>query len=178
MLERRLVSLLGTTTKHILGGLLHAIRAMVIAGVVCFVLAAAVTEVAATLLTHTVLSGPADLAAAALGVIFGYAAAVTVAIEEIIKSFIEAIELIVEEAEKLEKKAAEEIGEISRKAEEEAFKLGHSAVNDAGALGHGVTGVVGSVIGGVEHDVSRVGTHLPGHHADSNASTTQVASES
>jgi hypothetical protein len=26
--------------------------------------------------------------------------------------------------------------------------------------------VVGGVVGGVEHDVARVGAHLPGHHGE------------
>jgi hypothetical protein len=178
MLERRLVSLLGTTAKHLLGGILHAIRALLIASVVAALIAAVATEVAAYFLTtpHQLLTGPADLAAAALAVIFGYAAGVTVAIEEIIRSFIQAIELIVAEAEKLEQKAAEEIGVLSRKAEEEAARLGHTAANDAGAFGHTVTGVVGGVVGGVEHDVARVGAHLPGHHSEASA-TTQGANE-
>lgn len=177
MLERRLVSLLGTTAKHLLGGVLHAIRALLIASVLAALIAAAATEIAAFYLTHTLFSGPADLAAAALAVVFGYAAGVTVAIEEIIRAFIQAIELIVEEAEKLEKKATEEIGVLSRKAEEEAVKLGRGALNDAGAVGHTVTGAVGSVIGGAEHDVARVGSHLPGHHSEA-TSTTQGTTES
>lgn len=164
MFERRLVSLLGTTAKHVLGGMLHAIRAILVSFVIAAFLAAAATEVAAFFLTNKVLSGPADLAAAALAVIFGYAVAVTVAIEEIIRAFIQAIELIVAEAEKVEQKAVEELGVLTRKAEEEAVKLGRTAVGDAGAVGHVVTGAVGGVIGGVEHDVARVGAHLPGHH--------------
>jgi predicted PurR-regulated permease PerM len=173
MLERRLVSLLGTTAKHLLGGLLHAIRSLLIASVLAALIAAIATEIAAFYLTHQLFSGPADLAAAALAVVFGYAAGVTVAIEEIIRAFIKAIELIVEEAEKVEKKAAEEIGALSRKAEEEAINLGRGALNDAGAVGHTVTGAVGSVIGGVEHDAARVGSHLPGHHSETTTNMTQ-----
>ena len=176
-LERGLISHLGTTAKHRLVGVLHSIRALLIASVLAALISAAATEVAAFYLTHTLFSGPADLAAAALAVVFGYAAGVTVAIEEIIRAFIQAIELIVEEAEKLEKKAAEEIGVLSRKAEEEAVKFGRGALSDAGAVGHTVTGAVGGVIGGVEHDVARVGAHMPGHHGDVNASTTQGTTE-
>jgi predicted PurR-regulated permease PerM len=166
MFERRIVSLLGATAKHVLGGMLHAIRAILVSFVVAALLAAAATEVAAFFLTNKVLSGPADLAAAALAVIFGYAVAVTVAIEEIIRAFIQAIELIVAEAEKVEEKAVEELGVLTRKAEEEAVKLGRTAVGDASSVGHIVTGAVGGVIGGVEHDVERVGAHLPGHHGE------------
>jgi len=151
---------------------------LLIASVLAALIAAAATEIAAFYLTHTLFSGPADLAAAALAVVFGYAAGVTVAIEEIIRAFIQAIELIVEEAEKLEKKATEEIGVLTRKAEEEAVKLGRDALNDAGAVGHTVTGAVGSVLGGVEHDVARVGSHIPGHHPEANAIKTQGTTES
>jgi len=168
MLERRLVSLLGTTAKHLLGGMLHAIRAMLIAFLIAGILAAVATEVIAAYLipTHQLLTGPADLAAAAIAVVFGYAAGITVAIEEIIRAFIKAIELIVEEAEKVEKKAAEELGALGREAAGEALKFGRGALNDAGAVGHAVGGAVGGVVGGVEHDVARVGSHLPGHHND------------
>ena len=173
MLERRLVSLLGTTAKHLLGGMLHAIRAMLIASVVAALIGAVGTEIAAYYLTHTVLSGPADLAAAALAVIFGYAAGVTVAIEEIIRAFIQAIELIVEEAEKVEKKAVEELGVLGREAAGEAVKFGRTALGDAGAVGHAVTGAVGGVVGGVEHDVASVGSHLPGHHSEATTAPNQ-----
>ncbi len=193
-MESRLVALLGSGVKHILHALLRAMRAVVFTWAIVFVVVAVATEVIGSVLTHTLptdsAAGPMHLAAAALGIAFGYAAAVTVFVGELIHAFIKAIELIVQEAERLEKKAAEEIGILGRKAEEEALKLGRTAVTDAGALGRAVvtdagavgrvvggavTGVVGgaehavgSVIGGAEHAVGGVehsiASHLPGHH--------------
>lgn len=193
-MESRLVALLGSGVKHILHGLMSALRAVVFTWVIVFLVVAVATEVVGSFLTHTLpnspTAGPMHLAAAALGIAFGYAAAVTVFVGELIRAFIKAVELIVQEAERLEKKAAEEIGILGRKAEEEALKLGRTAVTDAGALGRAVvtdagvvgrvvggavTGVVGGaeravggVIGGAEHAVGGVehsiASHLPGHH--------------
>ncbi|MGZ3714712.1 MAG: hypothetical protein ACXVA4_04790 [Ktedonobacterales bacterium] len=193
-MESRLVALLGSGVKHILHGLRRALLAVALTWLIVLVVVAVITEVVGSVLTHTSPispgSGPLHLAAAALGIAFGYGAAVTVFVAELLRAFIKAIELIVQEAERLEKKAAEEIGILGRKAEEEALKLGRTAVTDAGALGravvtdagavgrvvggavtgvvggaeHAVGGVVGGAeraVGGVEHGIA---AHLPGHH--------------
>lgn len=191
-MEQRLVALLGTTAKHILHGLRRALRAVALTFLIVALLAAAVTEVVASFLTHSFPTGETHLAAAAIAIAFGYAAAITVAIEEILRAIIKAVEIIVEEAERVEKKAVAEIEALGRKAEEEAARFGRAAINDAGAfgrtavtdagaLGRAVTGVAGGVVGGIEHDVRSVehgiGSHMPGHHnaapmSASNASTT------
>lgn len=179
-MERRLAKLLGTTAKHMLTGLQRAFRAVALTGLIVAIIVAGVTEVVGAVLTGQIPpSGPTHLAAAALAIAFGYAAAITVAIEEILRAIIKAVELIIEEAEKLEKKAAEEIAMLARNAEQEAVKLGRTAVTDAGALGHTVVsdagavgrtvaGVVGGVAGGIGHEVHSVeqgvASHLPGHH--------------
>lgn len=179
-MEKRLVALLGTTAKHILHGLRRALRAVALTFLIGALIAAGATEAVGAFLTHSFPPpGPTHLAAAAIAITFGYAAAITVAIEEILRAIIKAVEIIVEEAEKVEKKAVQEIEVLSRKAEEEAVRLGRTAVtdagsfgraaaHDAGSLGHAVTGAVGGTlgavggaVGNVEHDVS---SHLPGHH--------------
>jgi len=178
-MERRLVAVLGTTAKHILGSLRRAIFAVGITFIITALIAAAATEVAAAFLTKEFPSGATHLAAAALALSFGYAAAVTVFVGEILRAIIKAVELIVEEAEKVERKAVEEIETLSRRAGQEAVQLGRTAVTDAGsfgraavgdlgAAGRAVAGVAGGVVGGVERDVRAVehgvGSHLPGHH--------------
>ncbi|MGH2516912.1 MAG: hypothetical protein ACRDHP_14765 [Ktedonobacterales bacterium] len=178
-MEKRFVAFFGTIAKHVLHGLRQALRAVALTFVIVALLAGAATEVIASFLTHSFPTGPTHLAAAAIAIAFGYAAAITVAIEEILRAIIKAVELIVEEAEKVEKKAVEEIEVLSHKAEEEAVRFGRSAVTDAGAfgrnaahdagsLGHlvtgavsGAAGAVGGAVGDVEHGVT---SHLPGHH--------------
>ena len=189
-MERRMVALLGTAAKHILGGLRHAVRAVFLTFLIVALVVAAATELVSSFLTHAFPSGMTHLAAAALAISFGYAAAITVAIEEILRAVIKAVELIVEEAERIEKKAVQEIEILGRKAEEEAIRLGHAAVSDANSFGHaavqdartvgraavgdagaaghaaaglvgGAAGAVGAAFSGVEHGI---GEHLPGHH--------------
>jgi hypothetical protein len=157
-LEKQLMSLLGSMSKHVLGGILHAIRAIALAFIIVALLAAGATEGIAAALTHQFPpSGATHLAAAALAIAFGYAAAITVAIEEILRTIIKAFEVVLQEAEKLGKEA---LGE--------AEKLGRGALSDVGAVGRGVTGVVGGVVGGVGREAGRlesgVASHLPGHH--------------
>jgi len=168
-MERRLAKLLGNTAKHMLTGLQRAFRAVALTGLIVAIVVAGVTEVVGAVLTGQIPpSGPTHLAAAALAIAFGYAAAITVAIEEILRAIIKAVELIIEEAEKLEKKAAEELAALARGAEQEAVRFGHSAITDAGAVGRGVAGVIGGVTGGIGHEVHSVeqgvAAHLPGHH--------------
>lgn len=183
-MERRLVALLGNGVKHILTGLERGLRAVAITGLIVALLVALATEGVGVFLTQSFPTGATHLAAAALAISFGYAAAVTVLIGELLRAFIKAIELIVEEAERIEKKAVEELGVLGRRAEEEVFKLGRTAVTDAGALGRTVagdagaigrtvTGAVGGVIGGAESAVGgaerAVASRLPGHHNSSTA---------
>jgi hypothetical protein len=182
-MEQRLVKLLGNSAKHVLTGLRRAFYAVALTGLIVAVLAAVVTEVAAWFLTKTFPpSGATHLAAAALAISFGYAAAMTVAIGELLRAIIKAVELIVEEAEKLERKAQQEITTLAERAGQEALKVGREAVTDtgsavrtiagdAGALGHAAAGMVGGAVGGVGHEVHNVehgiASHLPGHHESS-----------
>ncbi|MFI5271881.1 MAG: hypothetical protein ACHQ4H_02455 [Ktedonobacterales bacterium] len=180
-MEKRLVKLLGNSAKHMLVGLRRAFYAVALTGLIVAVLAAAATEFVGYLLTKQFPpSGATHLAAAALAISFGYAAAITVAIGEILRAVIKAVELIVEEAERLEKKATEELAIFATKAGQEAVKVGREAVTDAGsavrtvtgdagAVARGAAGVVGGVVGGVGHEVHSVEqgavAHMPGHHA-------------
>src|SRR5260370_17306358 len=164
-IERRFVAVLGTAAKHILHGLRRALRAVALTSAIMGIIVVAITEATAAFLTGSFPTGLTHLAAAALAIAFGYAAAITVAIEEILRAIIKSVELVVEEAEKVEKKAVEEIGVLTRKAEEEALRFGHGAVTDAGAIGRTAAGLVGGTIGGVEREVRSVehgiGSHLP-----------------
>src|SRR5579875_3319175 len=129
-MEKQLLNLLGNAFKHVLGGILHALRAVALAFIIVAILAAAATEGVGFALTKQFPpSGPTHLAAAALAIAFGYAAAITVAIEEILRTMIKAFEYVVQEAEKLGKEAIEE-----------AEKFGRAAVTDAGRLGRTVAG--------------------------------------
>ncbi|MFI5275154.1 MAG: hypothetical protein ACHQ4H_19155 [Ktedonobacterales bacterium] len=178
-MEKRLVAVLGTTAKHILGGVRHALRAVVITGFLVAVIVAGATEAVGAFLTKSFPTGPTHLAAAALAIAFGYAAAITVAIEEILRAIIKAVELIVEEAEKAEKKAVEEIEALARKSGEEALHFGRATVSDAGGLTRGAAGLVGGVLGGIGHEARGVehgiGSHLPGHHNNGEPQPATVA---
>lgn len=167
-MEKRLVAVLGTTAKHILGGVRHALRAVVVTGFFVALFVAGATEAVGAFLTKSFPTGPTHLAAAALAIAFGYAAAITVAVEEILRAIIKAVELIVEEAEKAEKKAVEEIEALARKSSEEALRFGRGAATDAGVVGRGAAGLVGGVLSGIGHEARAVeqgiGSHVPGHH--------------
>ena len=191
-MESRLLGMLGTIGKHILTGIRRALYAVALTFIIVALVVAAATEVIGSILTKQIPpSGPTHLAAAALAISFGYAAAITVALGEILRAIIDSVELIIREAEALEKKAAEELSVLARKGEEEALRLGRATVTDAGAVGRtvlsdagriggAVTGVVGGAVGGVEREVRNVehgvGAHLPGHHAGSQGGTTSNTS--
>lgn len=185
-MEQRLVKLLGNSAKHVLTGLRRAFYAVALTGLIVALLAAVATVVVAWFLTKQFPpGGPTYLAAAALAIAFGYAAAMTVAIGELLRAIIKAVELIVEEAEKLEKKVQQEVGVFAERAGQEAVKVGREAVTDtgaavrtvvgdAGAAGHAVAGGIGGAIGGVGHEAHRaeegVASHLPGHHEHDSSS--------
>jgi hypothetical protein len=164
LVERRIMTLIGHATKDVLHAFLRALRAVLVTGITVFIVVALATEVIAALLTHTVPPGGlTHLVAAALGVAFGYAAAITVAIEELLRAMIKAIELAVAESEKLAGEAIKEAEVLGRKAEEELVRGAHGAISEAGvlghdaahitsALGHGGAALAGGVVGGVAHE--------------------------
>jgi phage-related protein len=164
LVERRIMTLIGHATKDVLHAFLRALRAVLVTGVTVFIVVALATEVIAALLTHTIPPGGlTHLVAAALGVAFGYAAAITVAIEELLRAMIKAIELAVAESEKLAGEAIKEAEVLGRKAEEGLVHGAHGALSEAGvlshdagrltsALSHGGAALAGSVIGGVAHE--------------------------
>lgn len=158
------MTLIGHATKDVLHAFLRALRAVLVTGLTVFIVVALATEVISAVLTHQVPpSGLTHLVAAALGVAFGYAAAITVAIEELLRAMIKAIELAVAESEKLAGEAIKEAEVLGRKAEEELVRgargaineagiLGQDATHIAGALGRGTAALAGGVAGGVVHE--------------------------
>lgn len=158
------MTLIGHATKDVLHAFLRALRAVLVTGLTVFIVVALATEVIAAVLTHTIIpNGLTHLVAAALGVAFGYAAAITVAIEELLRAMIKAIELAVAESEKLAGEAIKEAEILGRKAEEELVRGAHAAIGEAGVLGHdashfasavgrGTAALAGGVAGGVVHE--------------------------
>jgi hypothetical protein len=147
--------------KHILGTLQTAFRRIFVAGLLVALIVAVGVEAASVFLSGGKFppDGTTHLAAAALAVAFGYAVAITVAIEEILRGIVKSIELIVQETEKL---AGEAIGE--------AEKLAKGALHEAGSLEHGAVGAVEGIVGGAGREFRSVeqgiASHLPGHHPD------------
>ncbi|HEX8982835.1 MAG TPA: hypothetical protein VF792_08705 [Ktedonobacterales bacterium] len=181
------MTLVGHATKDVLHAFLRALRAVLVTGLIVFILVALATEVISALLTHTFPpNGMTHLVAAALGVAFGYAAAITVAIEELLRALIKAIELAVAESEKLAGEAIREAEILGKKAEEELVRGAHAALNEAGAVGRGTAALAGGIAGGVVHEAQAlehgiggafgglahgaqsvergVAARLPGHH--------------
>ena len=171
-MEHRVLKFMGTAATHILHALRRAIWAMAVTGLIVALVVAAATEVIAFLLTKSFPTGPTHLAAAALAVSFGYAAAVTVAISEILIAIVKTIELLVQESEKLAEEAFKEAEVLARRAEGEAVRLGRGAVGDAESFGRGVAGVASGLVGGVVHEAESVehgiASHIPGHHNTAN----------
>jgi hypothetical protein len=177
-MEKRLASMLGTSAKHILGALQRTFRAVAVTGLITAVIVGVATEGIAFGLTGKFPpSGATHLAAAALAVAFGYAAAITVAVEEILRAIIKTIELIVEESEKLAAAAIREGEHLVGEGSSEVLKLGRGALHEAGALGHGAVGaaetvgrdaagIVGGIGGAVGREAHALGEHIPGHHRD------------
>jgi hypothetical protein len=157
--ESRIVGVLGNVAKHILHSLRRAFIAISVAGLSVAVIAAVATEAIAAFLTKSFPEGPTHLAAAAMAVAFGYAAAMTVAIVEILKGLVDAIELIVKEAEKLTGEAVREAEKLGGEAIRDATRLGRAAATDAESIGRGTLGAVGGVVGGVEHGVGSLVHH-------------------
>jgi hypothetical protein len=159
--EQRLMHVLSNIGKHILGTLQKAFRRIFVSFMLVFLIVAVATEVAGVFLNGGKFppDGTTHLAAAALAIAFGYAVAITVAIEEILRGIVKSIELVVQETEKL---AGEAISEVE--------KLGQGALHEAGALGRGAVGTVEGAVGGVGREFRGVeqgiASHLPGHHPD------------
>ncbi len=158
------MTLIGHATKDVLHAFLRALRAVVVTGLTVFIVVALATEVIAAVLTHTIPpTGLTHLVAAALGVAFGYAAAITVAIEELLRAMIKAIELAIEESEKLAAEAIKEAEGLGVKAEQELARGARAAIGEAGvlgqdathiasAVGRGSAALAGGVVGGVVHE--------------------------
>lgn len=147
------MTLIGHATKDVLHAFLRALRAVLVTGLIVFVVVALATEVIAAVLTHQIIpNGLTHLVAAALGVAFGYAAAITVAIEELLRAMIKAIELAVEESEKLAVDAIKEAEILGQKAEEELVRGARGIMNEAGVLGHGTAALASGVVGGLAHE--------------------------
>lgn len=167
------MNLLGTAAKHVLNASLRAVRAIFVTFIIVAILVAAITEGVGAYLTRSFPpTGATHLAAAALAIAFGYAAAVTVFVEEMLRAMIKAIELLVEESEKLATAAAHEAEKLAAAAAHEAGVAGHAVVGDSQALGRGAAGLAGSIISGLSHEAQSVehgvASLIPGHNNPNN----------
>jgi hypothetical protein len=166
----RLTGVLGNVLKHILISVERALRAMVITGLIVFLVVGLGTEALGAYFTHELPpSGLTHLSAAALGIAFAYAAAVTVAVIEILRGIIRGIELIVAETEHLAEEGLRDLEGVARRSEEEAMRLGRSALGGAESLEHGIT----DRFRGAERGVA---SRLPGHH-ESQTTTVPTTSD-
>jgi hypothetical protein len=109
--EQRLIHLFSSIGKEILGTVLKAFRRVFVSFVLVFLIVAVGVEAASVFLSGGKLppDGTTHLTAAALALTFAFAVGVTVAVEEILRGIVKAIELIVHEAEKL---AGEAVGAV------------------------------------------------------------------
>lgn len=155
-MEGKIVGLLGTIAKHVLGAMRRAFIAIALTGLIVMVIAAIATEVISAVVNHQPPAGTTHLAAAAIAIAFGYAAAMTVAIAEILRGMIVAIELLVKESEKLAGEALKEGEVIAHKAEDEALRFGRAAVGDAATVSRDAIGLGGAVVGGIGHEAKAV----------------------
>jgi hypothetical protein len=167
--EQRLVRMLGTSAKHILIALEHSVRAVALTGLITSFIILAGVEGLGYVLTHEFPpSGLTHLSAIALAVTFGYSAAITVALVEFIRGIVKAIELIVEESEKLAAAAFKEGETLVRDGAEGAVRAARGAIGEAESIGRGVGGAVAGTVGGIGSAIGRdaraIESHLPGHH--------------
>jgi hypothetical protein len=170
-MERRLASVLGTSAKHVLTALKRAFRAVAITGFVTAIVVGVGTEVIAFFLTGKTFPPAATthLAAGALAVAFGYAVAITVAVEEVLRAIIKSIELIAEESEKLAGSALREGELLAREGIQSVEALGRGAVSEAGALRREAAGVAGGIGSALSGAVRSAESHLPGHPGGSSS---------
>lgn len=104
--ETSLVTLLGTTSRHILAGMRSIVRASTISGLFFGVLAAGTHTGVAFLLTHQFPPGVlANVSAGAFGLVAGLLAMAIVLFAEVLRAIIKAIELVIEESERLAREA-------------------------------------------------------------------------
>lgn len=153
-MEQKIARVIGHATKEVLHAFVRALRAVLLAGVIVFIVVALATEVIAAILTHTIIpTGLTHLVAAALGVAFAYAVAITVAFLEMLRAMITIIELAIKESEKLAEEAVQVAEKAGQFAERELAQGAQVAVRDARELAQGATHIAGSVVGGAAHGV-------------------------
>ncbi|HEX9068722.1 MAG TPA: hypothetical protein VF807_08125, partial [Ktedonobacterales bacterium] len=145
-MEQRLMSVLTNFARHTLGTLRSAFRKIFIGFLVTALIAAIITEVVGGFMSgafqsgHFLPDGTVHLAAAAIAIVFGYAVAVTIAIEEIISGIVKGIEVIVQETEKLAGEAIREVEKGIGAVEHDALSAGRSVLHGASGVEQGVAG--------------------------------------
>lgn len=156
-MEQKIARVIGHATKEVLHAFVRALRAVLISGVVVFIVVALATEVIAAILTQQIIpSGLTHLVAAALGVAFAYAVAITVAFLEMLRAMITIIELAIKESEKLAEEAVQVAEKAGQFAERELAQGAQAAVREGAALAQGASHLAGNVASGAVHSVQSV----------------------
>jgi hypothetical protein len=131
--------------------LTRALRDVVVVGLIVAVLAAAATEAAGAVLTGSLPTLPTHVAAVAVGLSLGYAAAVTVAFRALLGGIIEAMEWVVAEVERLAGGVIREAETVLRPSERSASPSTPLVAARAGTSGS-TAGLSGGMIGGIEDE--------------------------
>lgn len=138
---------------HLRRTLFQAIRNIVVFGLLLAVLGAAITEAVGAVLTQAVPSLPTHIAAVAVGLLAGYATAVTIAFQALLTGVVQSMEWVVAEVERLVGGAvreAESVLHLPTEREAHASPVAAAAPRGAGASGAG--GLSGGMIGGISDD--------------------------
>lgn len=146
----------GSAFDHMRHAVTTALRDVVVSGLVCLSMGAVVTEVVAYVLTGVVPSTPTHIAAGVIGLMCGYAAAVTALLAAVLRSLGASMEWVIGEVERVAGGAIHEAESVLhvRQPEREVEPRATVAAPTRGGAG-GSEGMASGLIGGIVADAPR-----------------------
>jgi hypothetical protein len=141
--------------KHVRQAIGHAVQTVFVQGLVCAVIAAAVTEAIGAYFTRSLPTVPTHVAAVALALALGYAAAVTAAFRALVGSLGASVDWVVYEIEQVAGRVVHEAESVSHQAGGAPSPSGATLPPPAGTANWSTDGLAGMVIVGTEDGTQR-----------------------
>jgi hypothetical protein len=138
--------------QHLRGSLLHALRDIILFGLVGLVLGAIATEAVGVAMTGSLPTLPTHVAAGVVGLLLGYAVAATIAFSVLLTGVVHSVEWVVDEIERLAGGVVHEAESALHPAEQPI--LAAAAPTSVGADGMKVSAgmAAGRKIGGIRDE--------------------------
>ena len=138
--------------QHLRGTLLHALRDIILFGLIALACGAIATEAVGVAMTGSLPTLPTHVAAGVVGLLLGYAVAASIAFSALLTGVVHSVEWVVDEIERLAGGVVHEAESALHPAEQSTLAAPVASLGGAGGMRIPAGIAAGQMIGGIQDE--------------------------